>query len=131
MNTEEILNMPAGPEMDALIAEKVFGITNPDPTKCPYCGYEMWVGVARSRCSICGEWRYSAHKEYSADISAAWEVVEKLKPFKFEISRDNGGNIDCLIWLRETFTERHKPADVYGCESLPLAICRAALLTFN
>jgi hypothetical protein len=55
MTREEILNMPAGREMDALIAEKVI---DPD-----------WVKLK----NLC--------PHYSTDIAAAWELVEKMKYF--------------------------------------------------
>lgn len=78
MNSDEILNMPAGQEMDLL---------------------------------------------------TAWMLIESLNPFEVEINRDDGGNIDCLIWLRGR--EHHKPVGVYGCPSLSIAICRAVLLAIE
>lgn len=126
MTREEILNMPAGKEMDALIAEKFFEITNPDPTKCPYCGFEMWVGGAgnRSRCSICGEWRYSAYKEYSTDITEAWEVVNKTSLFNVCVLYGSDSDQRWVIIItKPEFGE----AEIIA-ETAPLAICRAALL---
>jgi hypothetical protein len=56
MTREEILNMPAGREMDALIAERVFKTTEDD------------------------DWGSDGLLSFSTDIAAAWQVVEKLKP---------------------------------------------------
>jgi hypothetical protein len=56
-------------ELDALVAEKVMGWD-----KCP-CGNpecDMWHTADRSDLS-------AKLPHYSADIAAAWEVVEKLK----------------------------------------------------
>jgi len=57
MTRDEFLNMPAGRRMDALIDSKVFGMVNissGDPLDSDLL------------------------PEYSTDISAAWEVVEKM-----------------------------------------------------
>ena len=80
MTRDEILNMPAGREMDSLVAEKVMGRPKLElqDARCPYCGEEMHYTIERAWCMDCKEWRYSPYKEYSSDISAAWEVVEKL-----------------------------------------------------
>jgi len=68
--------MKAGRELDALVAEKVFGVTIEwgEGTPCPYCGSEMRYCGSRSRCSQCQEWIYGPYKDYSTEMAAAWEV---------------------------------------------------------
>lgn len=120
MTREEILNMPAGREMDALIAENVMGIESVafnDETKCPECESTMRFCGSRSWCSSCHEWIYSPYKEYSTDISAAWEVVEKLGIIFQETCIDNDKDWRCYF-----------DNACASAETAPLAICRAALL---
>lgn len=50
LTREQVLAMKPGPELDALVARKLFGVLNPD-----------------------SRWRLSE------DISAAWEVAEQLQ----------------------------------------------------
>jgi hypothetical protein len=58
--------MEAGRELDALIAEKVFGITSIEYQRCPTCGYDgLWVG--------------DGYQPYSTDIACAWQVVTRLQ----------------------------------------------------
>jgi hypothetical protein len=110
MTRDEILNMPAGREMDALVAEKVMG------------------------------WRLHPHKTHwmtnnnnfrrigtflpSDDISAAWEVVEKMKEkgrLYLIVSDDIGYKAEILL-------NDPVPMATAQCDTAPLAICRAALL---
>jgi len=125
MNINEISNMSAGGKMDALIAINVIGLNEIllDNALCPYCGMEMWHGKDRSRCSNCNEWRYSPYKEYSEDISAAWEVVEKVE--WMSITKTQTGSPNFLMGLLY-FVEVN--GYVIYAETAPLAICRSALL---
>src|SRR4030042_3346242 len=77
MTKDEILNMPAGREMDALIAEKVMGwkISLIDLT---YGG--RWENIETGE--LMGGIQYWNPSE---NISAAWEVVEKMKSEGWEI----------------------------------------------
>jgi hypothetical protein len=129
MTRDEILNMPAGREMDKLIAIEIFKLPEIelDDANCPYCGEEMWHGQYRARCTNCNEWRYSPYKEYSSEIADAWEVVEKMQGdwWKMEfltgihVAEFEKPNMKC-----EDQTYHEAQAD-----TMPLAICRAALLT--
>lgn len=127
MTQFEIKNLPAGRGTDALIAEKVLKLNTPNEDyPCPICGSEMWHGKDRARCSVCNEWRYSPYKEYSSDISAAWEVVEKL-------CDENGCDI-VRVCKRDPELLRGEWSCNFGLgfeafgETASLAICRAALL---
>lgn len=99
MTKDEILNMPAGGEMDALIADKIFGAVDDD------------------------DWGSDGQPAFSTDISAAWEVVEKLLD-KFTKIEIRGSYWFCVFDWGED--EKH----VFGVAETPmLAICRAAFLT--
>jgi hypothetical protein len=115
--------MPAGREIDVLIAEKVFGYDMASTERhsgkdCRKCfgsredGYYGWVD----------------HKieplEYSDDIAAAWGVVEKL----IEIAQA----VD--VWWDDAYPKEWEAECItkddshYAqAETAPLAICRLAL----
>lgn len=93
----DIDSLPAGRELDALIHDKVMGL----------------------------EWciEHPELQPYSTDISAAWEVVEKLNHHGFLLSFLNTrspGN-------RYLVEFRDKGDYVAAADTAPLAICRAAL----
>jgi hypothetical protein len=106
MTRDEILNTPAGREIEALIELAIFNRTltsaasDASYIKTPN-GYED----------------LRRNKHYSTDISAAWEVVEKLKPQFQEITIDADKDWRCYFDSACAFAE-----------TAPLAICRAALL---
>lgn len=104
MNKDEILNMPAGREMDALIREKIFRRMPPrkdgELTRSWLDGY------------LCQD------TYYSTDISAAWEVVEKQNVFQVIKSGD--------AWMVRYHDGTYM--DSVMAPTAPLAICRAALL---
>jgi len=90
--------MKSGRELDALVAEKVFG------EKCicndsPYC------------CQV-----HDNQDEYSTNIAAAWEVLNKHDCF--ELIKNASGHYIC------TLVEEQKEV---AAESAPHAICLAAL----
>jgi hypothetical protein len=101
MSRDEILNMPAGREMDVTIGYHVMGLVAPP----------------------------EIYPEYSTDIAAAWEIVAK-HPHYFQLVRSNetgwrpspwGAMLwRCRFYAPEKFEAR--------AETAPLAICRAALL---
>ncbi len=113
-------DMPAGPEMDVLIAMRVMG------------------GDLRTCGRNVGE--VSKYEELqgldflpSTNIAHAWEVVERIKDLevadfggvgRFEMSRDR----DEGHWAVGWFDNIAKGKERHACDdSLPLAICRAAL----
>lgn len=118
--------MPAGRELDALVAEKVMGWTACDANEA----YPRWMhgdpgdefaeaGRGRGCAPLTTAWRVP-YSRYSTDIAAAWEVVEKVR----------GDRDVWLQWDSET--------SIWGCQffsgghecfadTAPLAICRAAL----
>ena len=100
LTREEILNEPAGRKLDAWVAEKVMGL----PVTAKKKRFE-YVHIA----------------PFSTDISAAWEVVEKMQQTKFVRVQCDNGDYWCKIG-----------GEILGVkaqgDTAPLAICRAALL---
>ena len=129
MTEEEILNIPEGKKMDALIAKKVMGV-------CPH----VWhVNTAHeyetSICFTCLEcntkhWgiRPPQCEPYSSDIEAAWQVIEQMESENISFSMgDVIPNSDPIVY---EFKFMRGGSYYYACEfTVPLAICRAALLT--
>jgi hypothetical protein len=100
MTREEILAMPAGRELDAIVAKAI--------------GYV----------SLTTHWNpidnmYGTLPHYSTDISAAWEVVEKLQQdFMF---------ID-IFSTSDSYNVLVTNGDAVNAEKAPEAICKAALI---
>lgn len=123
MTREEIEHMEAGPEMDALIAEHIMG----HPGEWIHhegAGIEYDTGIGRLRIRAC--------LEYSTDIAAAFQVVEKLEAQNpvWLFSLVKRGWAESLLW--EATFRKISGEDIRAfCEGItaPLAICRAALLS--
>jgi len=101
MNRDDILNMSAGREMDALIAEKVMG---------------HYLGNTRDIVKIL--------PHYSTDIVAAWGVTEKFRCMRLT----RVGMFwfcDLSVDGKESSQSRYEYSQ---SKTAPLAICRAALL---
>jgi hypothetical protein len=130
MKRNEILKMPAGREMDVLIAEKVMK-------------YKPGTfGVDAPVKSQHGDWIVRPVPFYSTDIAAAWEVVNKIHTMVDGHSGllDDDQNYLTLVggdWAA-TFGVVFDDDEWYDhlgewplaakAETAPLAICRAALL---
>ena len=120
MTRDEILAMEAGPELDALVAEKVMGwqLTS---------AYQL--GPAWARDIPWGELvlknavAYYAHEwGPSTDIAPAWKVVEKMhKEYGIDVNGLASGGFVCTIYGVDGHWRTYD-------ETAPLAICRAALL---
>ena len=125
--------MPAGREMDALIAEKIMGYTLSELSLPAYPKYKLF-DIESGEFS--GYVKEVPH--YSTDIAAAWEVVKRMPiPFKLEKCWEKAYQIGPEGWSACWCTD----ADCEGCnensrctngddawaETAPLAICRAAL----
>ena len=113
MTRDEILNIPAGYEMDALILASVFGVM----------AFRDEVGRA---------YKLGAFQEnepvpnYSGDILSAWAVVEKLGGEDSDYGAHIIGSIN-KTW-RCIFSNAFVEFSAMEATA-PLAICRAALLT--
>jgi hypothetical protein len=121
MIREEILNMPAGKEMDALIGEKVMGWhLIPDEYTDDDEGIKHWAQMWLDKDNKLMHNKYSP----STDISFAWEVVEKIKEkgrLYLIVSDDIGYKAEILL-------NDPVPMAIAECDTAPLAICRSALL---
>jgi len=124
--------MNAGPELDALVADKVMGLEHRE--WAPYAAPEGWFPKDHPDCCPKSENGFIPHGHehpselsYSTDIEAAWEIVDHLTKTtkqwfhlqqystgtsaKFEIS--GAGDLDCEFEADEI--------------TAPHAICMAAL----
>lgn len=122
------MSLEPGPHLDALIAEKVFGCSpKPGERNLFWCGCSQ--GHIDPDTYSCGEL-----PKYSADISAAWEVVEYLPKLVERINHATDGPL-ILIHMEQGY-----PTDYFirielesfsheaSSEiSMPHAICLAAL----
>lgn len=125
--------MPAGREMDALVAEKVMG-AKWDEKRCRVCGWPLDPEGGLCRPDDCserpqrkGDGRADAHAFYSTDITAAWLVVERMREMGYALDSWSSGNGDTdHPWTDAIFV---KELDETLCreKTFPLAICRAAL----
>ena len=117
--------MTPGPELDALVAEKVMGIAG----DCPGDQNEWHSGWQCDTCWNTGMWGEDfthAFKPYSASIAAAWEVVEKLATLlpdgDIHIER-----LDGEVWGVGTCHEASGWKGFISGKTAPHAICLAAL----
>ncbi|GAB7057397.1 hypothetical protein JCM16163A_41460 [Paenibacillus sp. YK5] len=116
LSREEILAMPSGRELDVLVAEKVMRGTAHTYVFNNKTINGMMVPIENGT-------RISRIPHYSTDISAAWEVVEKMKrnDWVFVI------NSISEEWTALFYLDRIHEHEV-TCNSAPEAICKAALL---
>ena len=127
----EINDMKPGPELDALVAERVMGLVE---------GVDGWAAFTSSVCNpeeggvvqdICFPLR-----PYSTDIAAAWEVVEKMNKQPRNICVSHSPVTD--RWLCQILSYRREDGTFWcgeggSAESLtaPEAICKAALMALE
>ena len=109
----DIDTMPAGRELDALVAEKVVK-RDIHVYECPASPFSRKNG----RCCCV--------PHYSTYIAAAWEVVEKLRAdgyrFRGVEEHDEDPGWRCLVGKPSFYPSYEAHAD-----TAPLAICPAAL----
>lgn len=117
MTREEILNMPAGREMDVLIAEKL----------------NLFLDIKEStQGDYFHEDKALYFRPFSTDIAAAWEVVEKMirDGHNFVASQSSEKGRRPHVIFTNAKDEEDRNEWQYE-DSFPLAICRAALLAVN
>lgn len=131
MNDSDIDEMEVGHKLDALVAEKVMGWKwyharafagnwvnrlIPDDAPAEYLPGKIDTG---HQAPFYGP-------NYSHDIKAAWEVVEKMEEGEWQFQASNTiPNSDPIIYEWE-FTNVGKRGDALEF-SMPMAICKAAL----
>jgi hypothetical protein len=116
--------LPAGRELDALVAERVFGA----PYYWSDAGSEGGTPLTGNIVPGFAEWQTVASGReippFSTDIAAAWDVLEAMRAGgwggELEYSPDGAG-------FRIMFWRSGKTRDACLQETAPLAICRAAL----
>ena len=128
MTPQEIDEMEAGPELDALVAEKVMGWYSRQET------FEGTSFFGNPRSITLAFW-YTKNGEllplgatdFSTDIAAAWQVVEKLtvETTNFRLIRYAYNRVYACF----SFTDWDEDitGEGNGEYSAPLAICKAAL----
>lgn len=113
--------MEAGRELDALIAKKVFGVTEFHTS-----------AFAFNKNAPSGFWRYYVDcPPFSTNITAAWEVLETLPRTLWpEVGRMDDGRWYCEIVSRGDAPAEVSPGPIAReiADTAPLAICRATLL---
>ena len=136
MNAEDIDKLEAGRELDALIAEKVMGwkwfLDAANLGSGPQYRYldepKQWWNPPRlewdgvSKIAIAHRPTEYQPPEYSSDIAAAWEVVEKLREMGFPVHIQCGQYHYGVVGYRDVLKD-----EWVWAKSAPLAICRAAL----
>lgn len=112
MDRDEILAMEPGRELDSLISEKIMG----------YITHGHFREKNGVRILV---------QPYSTDISAAFEVVEKMRPTHVYEMADFGRNMHKDNPHYAAFHPINKPRDYkrqVHAKTLTEAICKAALL---
>lgn len=110
MTRDEILNMPAGRALDALIEYHIMKTQVPRNSDGHLS--RSWVDGYGYENTF-----------YSTDIAAAWDVVEKLNRDGWYVSVFTGHKFECAL-----SHPNPKRGNYCKGETAPLAICRAALL---
>jgi hypothetical protein len=111
-------------ELDALVAEKVFGWQRCEAQLHPTDNRMIrGVGYCPPNWGT-GERDVDVVPDYSTDIAAAWQVVEKMRGVIVSINPPNDAHDDewCVEWFDGVHT-----LDAACAATAPLAICRAAL----
>lgn len=125
---KKIDNLEAGPELDALVAEKVMGCNLIPHTNEKF---GMTCGCRDKQHRHYEESLDDLLNAYSTDIAAAWKVVEKLQKealiIVVDIS-DADPPIECCVETRG-YSENNGARWVASAATAPLAICRASLKT--
>ncbi|MGD0234317.1 MAG: hypothetical protein ABSC55_07220 [Syntrophorhabdales bacterium] len=120
-----ILNMPAGPEMDALVAKEVMGYSVDFEE-----GHSSTGDAKRVWFIVTGENQLSRSKipKFSTDVEAAWKIGKKMRSRGDALSLQHRNMIDnapgTAIWTAWF----GRANDLAWAATPSLAICRAALL---
>jgi hypothetical protein len=136
MTKDEILNMPAGRVMDALVAEKIMeqmdfshiGFFWSEGTT--FDGKDGWSGFQCPRCNAERGDREKCVEHYSTNIFDAWEVVEKFVsnnysiPQIYRMDEDDYWHVALRVAGDQGFIDAE-------ANTVSLAICRAGLLAME
>lgn len=111
--------LPAGRELDALVAEKVMGWDIHFRDRKFRGGIEHWRDPENSTLLLPDQYCPSS------DIALAWQVVRKMSPRELFISREEGRGWN--VRFMPATNDGLSGGSAVGCETAALAICRAAL----
>lgn len=122
MNIDE---MPAGRELDALVAEKVMGHAPCNKwTLALHPEVEGWL--KNCQCQAC--YPTGDPARYSTDIAAAWDITARMNDAAFLLERSLTANASWCARFGRHEDGRLIGTMTRGTASTPaLAICRAAL----
>lgn len=117
---ERILSMPAGREIDALIAEYIMGFHIEEWRAEPEEELDFWY---RSNSSMHREEEEVERvPNYSTLLFSAEKILKKFNYWFLELNKDGRG-------ISASFTSKEESTLIKGCTSLPEAICKAALIS--
>jgi len=112
--------MPAGPEMDRLVAEKVMGwrldVAHP--------GQQIWRDLTANRNRTTSHLESYRDFSPSTSIAHAWEMVEALKGFDVFLNLQVREN---KCWCSAEDYSGNELFSRFWAETASLVICRAAL----
>lgn len=116
--------MKPGRDLDILIAEKVMGYSVGGPHEGVFTMYKQKQNAPTGQYD---SW-HGELPNYSEDMIAAWQVVEKINRWHFSIAR-HGMTFDPSGWIYEAkFVGVIKDSTIEAeGETVPHAICLAAL----
>ena len=130
MTREEIMNMPAGREMDKIIAEKVFGLEIRETEKWVKSCVPSKLRQPDYKVSIISAGGLPL-KNYSTDILAAWCLIDKMHEKEYQYTLRGyfmGGEQHVATFDNQDWADKNPLYRAHGATAT-LAICRAALLT--
>ena len=126
LTREYIHNLPAGDEMDALVAEKIMGWhigNNISIGKCWYDGNEEYQHGIFNGAYEDDEDFHLLHWHPSSSILWAWEVVDCMFKRGFYLTLEQFQvDYQCM------FDNSSGEAEYAVADAAPLAICRSALM---
>lgn len=123
MTRDEILNMPAGREMDYLIATCIMGWKLAMVQNGTYPSQYL---VHQTLGRILPD----DFDRYSTDLSTAFEVIQKMHEMKYKYTLHGhfmGSELQIATFDHQDWADAN-PLYKAVADSAPLAICRAALL---
>ena len=119
--------MPAGRELDALIAERVMGLEICSDSSKPHLMYHDKVRLRQNAVCLSHGLARTAVPRYSTNIASAWLIRDRLHQLKFILSvRDDASA--AVVWcdiFRPGISKEFVVRDF--APTAPLAICKAAL----